>query len=104
MNFQRASIIAVLGFLLTCTRDHGNSPTDDLLFMVDVCLTVDYSRACHSPEALTYSLQLLSVVRHVIVSAPSNVMHILCALSSGLCLWIEDHTEVMSDDEFNSVV
>ncbi|KAF8551674.1 hypothetical protein OG21DRAFT_1605154 [Imleria badia] len=98
------SIMTVLAFLLTCTHDHGNSPPDDLLSTIDVCLTVCYSRARHSPEALTYSLQLLSVIRHVIVSAPGNVMRILHTISSSLCLWIEDHTEVMSDVEFNSVV
>lgn len=72
--------------------------------MIDVCLTVSYSRARHSPEALTRSLELLNVIRCVVVSAPGKVMHILQALCSSLCLWIEDHTEVMSNDEFNSVV
>ena len=72
--------------------------------MVDVCLTVSYSRAGHSPVELTRSLELLNVIRHVIVSEPGKVMHILQALCSSLCLWIEDHTEVMSNDEFNSVV
>ncbi|KAF8133804.1 hypothetical protein EV363DRAFT_1567111, partial [Boletus edulis] len=95
------SIIPILGFLLTC--EHSNSPADELLFTIDVCLTVCYNQAHHSPEALTNSLKLLNVIRHAIVSAPGNVMHILQALRSSLCLWIEDHNEVMSDDEFNSV-
>lgn len=104
MDFKRESITVVLGFLLTCTHEHGNSPTNDLLSRVDGCLAVSYSRAGHSPEALTYSLELLNVIRHVIISAPGRVMHILQALCSSLCLWIEDHAEVMSNDEFNSVV
>lgn len=103
-KFERHSIIAVLGFLLTCAHEHGSSPTDELLSTVDVCLTVCYSRACHSPEVLTHSLRLLNVVRHVIISGSDNVMHILRALGSSLCLWIEDHSEVMCDDEFNAVV
>lgn len=100
----RDSIIAILSFLLTCAHEHGTSPTDELLSTVDVCLTVCYTRACHPPEVLTHSLRLLMVVRQVIDSPPGNVMHILHALDSGICLWIEDHTEVMSDDQFNSVV
>lgn len=103
-DFDRESIVAVFGFLLMCTYEHGNSPTDDLLSIVDDCLAASYSRACHSSEALTHSFDLLNVIRHVIVSAPGKVMDILQALCSSLCLWIEDHNEVMSNDEFNSVV
>ena len=103
-NLKRDSTIAVLGFLLTYAHEHVNSPTDELLSMVDVCLTACYGQACHSSEALTHSLKLLNVIRHVIASAPGNVMGILQALCNSLCLWIEDHSEVMSDDEFNSVV
>lgn len=72
--------------------------------MLNACLTVAYGRARHSSEALARSLRLLNVVRDVAVSDPSKVMRILRALCSSLCLWIEDHTEVMSDDEFNSAV
>ncbi|KAH0832070.1 hypothetical protein J3R83DRAFT_12978 [Lanmaoa asiatica] len=97
------SITAVLGFFLTYTHERGNFPTNELLSMVAVCLTVSYSRARHSPEVLTHSLELLDAVHRVIVSARGKVMHILQALCGSLCLWIEDHTEVMSNDEFNSV-
>ena len=72
--------------------------------MVDVCLTACYGQARHSPEVLTHSLELLNVIRHVLASTPGNAMGILQALCSSLCLWIEDHTEVMSDHQFNSVV
>lgn len=94
----------MLGFLLTSCRNDANLPADELLSIVNVSLTVSYSRVQHSPEALPHSLGLLNVIRCVIVSVPGRVIHILRALCSGLCLWIEDRAEVMSDDEFNSMV
>ncbi|KAG9315759.1 hypothetical protein JVU11DRAFT_3408 [Chiua virens] len=98
------SIIPVLGFLLSCTCDErGYLLTDELVSMVDVCLSVSYGRARHSPELLKRSLGLLNVIRKVIVSVPGKVTQTLHALRGCLCLWIEDNTEVMSDDEFNSV-
>lgn len=72
--------------------------------MLDACLIVSYSRARHSPQELITCLELLNVIRRLIVLSPGKVMHILQALRSSLCLWIEDPTEVMSNDEFNSVV
>ncbi|KAF9221620.1 hypothetical protein BS17DRAFT_785072 [Gyrodon lividus] len=99
------SALAVLCIVLAHSRGEGRSPSAELLCTVNTVLSVSYSRAADSPDLLEHSFQLLAVVRDVIVSStPAQVMHILLALRSSLRLWIEDRLEVMSIDDFNSVV
>ncbi|KIK91247.1 hypothetical protein PAXRUDRAFT_830994 [Paxillus rubicundulus Ve08.2h10] len=99
------SALAVLCIIFGYSHREGRSPSADLLSTVDAVLSVSYSRAADSPELLGYSLRLLVAVRDGIVSAaPAQVMHIVLALRNSLPLWIEDRIEVMSINDFNSVV
>jgi hypothetical protein len=95
----------VLCIIFGYSHREGRSPSADLLCTVDAVLSISYSRAADSPELLEYSLRLLVAVRDGIVSsAPAQVMHIVVALRNSLPLWIEDRIEVMSINDFNSVV
>lgn len=81
--------------------DKDTLPTE-VFYLIDDTLDVMYPPR---PELLSTSLQLVRLVGEVISSAPlSLIVPLLTAIRKSLCRWIEDRSEVLLEEEYNSVV
>ncbi|KAG0704225.1 hypothetical protein DFH29DRAFT_912381 [Suillus ampliporus] len=71
--------------------DASSCPPDSLLSVVNSVLQGAYETGAEIQQI-------------IMVSSPSHVLHILESLQTGLQIWIEDKGEVLTKDDFNSVI
>ncbi|KAH7885264.1 hypothetical protein F5I97DRAFT_2032165, partial [Phlebopus sp. FC_14] len=103
--FRRLSMPALLGVITACFQAERVLPSDVVLRSVDNALISSYDRALDSADSNSPSLDLLAALRdYVRGSTPAQVLHLLVTLRHGLQIWIEDKSEVVSIDDFNTMV
>ncbi|KIN99597.1 hypothetical protein M404DRAFT_30266 [Pisolithus tinctorius Marx 270] len=98
-------VIQVLTAIFCNFMENGHMPRDSVLGPIDTALSCLYSQRQATSDAFKHVFYLFAVLRNwITVSSPDNVLVILVALRNGLCLWIEDRSHIMREDDFNAVI
>lgn len=90
--------------MISIILSHLNLTTlpTDIFTMVDDILVNLYPP---HPDDVAASLQLLRTLKALFLAAPSGLLvPLLKTVQAGLCIWIEDKEEAISEPEYNDVV
>ncbi|KAG6334256.1 hypothetical protein ID866_4831 [Astraeus odoratus] len=99
------SAVQVLAVVLSSFSGKEYLPPDTVLTAVNRTLSLAYDQHSAGRATSKSVLRLLTVIReHITGSLPEDVVVLLAALRTGLGLWIEDKMEIMTVDDFNSVI
>jgi hypothetical protein len=102
--YRRVSTAGAVPILLSHLEPRLN---DDSLPRLTLTLTCKMLGAIYPPKAEQLRpaleiLRLLCGIIHFLVS--DDIIRVLEIVQSGLCVWIEDESEVLLDSEYNNVV
>ncbi|KAI6039331.1 hypothetical protein EDC04DRAFT_3009874 [Pisolithus marmoratus] len=98
-------VIQVLTAIFCNFLEKVHMPRDSVLRPIDTALSCIYNQRPATSNAFKHVFHLFAILRNwITASLPENVLVLLVALRTGLCLWIEDKAETMREEDFNAVI